>query len=398
MHGSDAKGAARARILLIGGDGGYSGVPRYLVQMVRALRDQSDVTVLSDVNEGGFDALRGSGARHLTIAGLKTGRSPLRALAAVWRVRAILRGGAFDLVWAHSRMAVLLLRLLMLGPALRGGRPRLAITHHSLPFERGYPQPYASLLRLWEGLMIRWTAPHHIFFLTDAARQHYGAVMPMRAQARHRLHVLTSCSDLGPLPPCDSDPGDPRILVMTGRDGYQKNLTAALHVFAHLPGNYRLVLCGAGTDHPAFRVRLRRVLDAGQEARVDLRGPLSDVRPELARASGYLLTSRYEGLPIGALEAWEAGLPLALSRIDGTAGILSQHPLALPLDLADPVGDAARTALELDALISRFLADRDHWQARIRAEWAAHHTFDGWSERLRRTVASMLDARWPGDT
>jgi glycosyltransferase involved in cell wall biosynthesis len=399
LRGSDDRDVTRARILLIGGDGGYSGVPRYLVQMVRALRDQAEVTVLSDVNEGGFDALRGSGARHLTIPGLKTSRSPLRALAALSALRAIIKGGSYDLIWAHSRMAVLLLRILLLGPAFRGrsaGRPRIAITHHSLPFEKGYPQPYARLLQIWEALMIRLSVPHHLFFLTETAQRHYCAVMPQRAQRRHRLHVLTSCSDLHALPPSDR-PGDaPRVLVMTGRDCHQKNLTAALHLFAHLPDNYRLVLCGAGTDQPAFQMKLAGILDDGQQARVDLRGPLADVRPVLAQAAGYLLTSRYEGLPIGALEAWEAGLPLALTRIDGTAEILSRHPLALALDPTDPWRDAPRDAKALDAMIDRYLADREGWRLRIRQTWEAHHAFEGWSRRLGATVAQILGDPWPG--
>jgi glycosyltransferase involved in cell wall biosynthesis len=244
--------------------------------------------------------------------------------------------------------------------------------------------------------MIRLGVPHHIFFLTETAQRHYCAVMPQRAQRRHRLHVLTSCSDLDPLPPGDMPCDAPRVLVMTGRYCQQKNLTAALHLFAHLPDEYRLVLCGAGTDQPAFRVKMAGILDARQQARVDLRGPLADVRPVLAQAAGYLLTSRYEGLPIGALEAWEAGLPLALTRIDGTVEILSRHPLALVLDLTDPLRNMLRDAKALDAMISRYLADRDGWQLRIRQTWEAHHAFEGWSGRLRATVAQILVDPWPG--
>ena len=387
MHACDPTPSPRPRILLIGGDGGYSGVPRYLLQMVKALRTEADLTVLSDVNEGGFDGLRGSGARHLTIQGLKTSGSPRRALGAFLALRAILRSGQYDLIWAHSRMAVLLLRLLLLGSGLPG---RHAMTHHSLPFEAGYPQPYATILRGWEALMIRWAAPHHIFFLTEAARQHYCSVMPAKALRRHRLHVLSSCSDLSPLPPRDCPGNEPRILVMTGRVCHQKNMTAALRLFAYLPENYRLVLCGAGTDQPAFQQELDRFLDKGQQARVDLRGPLVDVRPVLAQAVGYLLSSRYEGLPIGALEAWEAGLPLALSRIDGTEDILRQHPLALPLDLAKPELDLSVQARELDHLISRYLSDQAASRLHIQQEWAARHSFTEWSGLLSATVSELL--------
>ncbi|MDX5402050.1 MAG: glycosyltransferase family 4 protein [Rhodobacterales bacterium] len=378
---------SRPKIVLIGGDGGYSGVPRYLLQMVKALRDRADITVVSDVNEGGFDALRGSGARHLTVHGLKTSGSPARGLRALLALRAILGSGRPDLIWAHSRMAVLLLRLLLLRPGFGG---QYAVTHHSLPFERGYPQPYATLLRWWEAVMIRIVAPHHILFLTETARRHYCAAMPASALRRHSLHVLNNCSDLGPWPVMERLDAAARVLVMTGRDSHQKNLRAALQLFAHLPENYRLVLCGAGTDQPAFQAALDRILDREQQARVDLRGPLPDVRPVLATAAGYLLTSRYEGVPIGAIEAWEAGLPLALSRIDGTADILQRHPLALPLDLTVPWQDLAVQARALDEMISRYLSDQTGWRAAIQRAWAEQHSHAAWSEQLRAVLSLML--------
>jgi glycosyltransferase involved in cell wall biosynthesis len=237
--------------------------------------------------------------------------------------------------------------------------------------------------------MIRITAPHHIFFLTDQALKRYCAAMPAHALARHRLHVLQSCSDLDPLPNARVDP-DRRYLVMTGRDSYQKNLTAALRLFAGLPETYHLVLCGPGTESPTFQRGLAAFLTVEQQARVLLRGPLSDIRPELAQAVCYLLTSRYEGLPLGALEAWEAGLPLALARIDGTSDILEQHPLATGLDLSNEGGALSRDAHAVDALVTRFLQDPHYWHQRITAEWAARHSFEPWAAQLRAHVQDML--------
>ena len=376
-------------MLLIGGDGGYSGVPRYILQMVRALREEYDLTVVSDQNTGGYDQLRGSGARHLTVQGLRTSGSPLRAMRALRGLREIVRSGEYDLVWAHSRMAVFLLRLVLLGRALRmagDGKAQFAITHHSLPFENGMPQFYAGVLRLVERLMIRIVAPHHLFFLSEIARVRYVEAISAKALRRHHLHVLTNCSDLEPLAPLTHAPEAPRFIVMTGRDSYQKNLIAAVQIFAHLPSCYRLVLCGSGSDHPAFQAKVTACLTADQMNRVGFRGPVADVRPELARASAYLLTSRYEGMPIGALEAWEAGLPVALPEIDGTADILSQHPLSAALSLTDPASDAR----QLDMMVSRYLTEQAAWQIRIKREWAAGYRFTDWAERMRAKVSAII--------
>lgn len=375
-------------MLLIGGDGGYSGVPRYILQMVRALREEYDLTVVTDRNTGGYDRLRGSGARHLTVEGLRTSGSPLRIFRALRALRQILRNGQYDLVWAHSRMAVFLLRFLLLGQALRrkgGNKPQFAITHHSLPFEDGMPKLYGRLLRVVEILMIRTVVPHHLFFLSEISRMRYVEAISAKVLRRHHLHVLTNCSDLDPLAPQTHAPETPRFIVMTGRDGYQKNLIAAVEIFAYLPPCYRLVLCGSGTDHPAFQDKVAACLTADQMKHVLLRGPVADIRPELARASAYLLTSRYEGVPIGALEAWEAGLPVALPKIDGTADILSQHPMSAALSLTDPASDA----LHLDMMVSRYLSGQAAWQNRIQREWAARYSFADWAERMRAKVLAI---------
>ncbi|MFU8863914.1 MAG: glycosyltransferase [Rhodobacterales bacterium] len=378
-------------MLLIGGDGGYSGVPRYILQMVRALREEYDLTVVSDQNTGGYDHLRGSGARHLTVEGLRTSGSPLRAIRALRGLREIVQNGQYDLVWAHSRMAVFLLRFLLLERALgmtRGDKPQFAITHHSLPFEEGMPRLYGAFLRIVEMLMIRIVTTHHIFFLSEIARLRYVGAISAKALRRHHLHVLTNCSDLDPLAPLTHAPETPRFIVMTGRDSYQKNLIAAVEIFAHLPPCYRLVLCGAGTDHPDFQAKVTARLRADQLNRVVLRGPVADIRPELARASAYLLTSHYEGVPIGALEAWEAGLPVALPKIDGTADILSHHPLSAALSLTDPASDA----LHLDMMVSRYLSEQAVWQIRIQREWAARYSFTDWAERMRAKVSSITSS------
>jgi glycosyltransferase involved in cell wall biosynthesis len=375
------------RILLIGGDGGRTGVPRYLMQMVRALRDLAEITVLSDMNEGGFDGLTND-AQHIVIAGLRTSRSPRVAIGALLRLRNVMAAEPFDLVWAHSRMAVLLLRLLLMGR--RSLHPTVfAITHHSLPFEHGYPQPYATLLRWWEGVMIRITRPHHIFFLTHRAMQRYCDLLSVSDRERHHLHVLESCSDLDPIP-ATLDPQGARVLIMTGRHSHQKNLPAALRLFAHLPKIYRLVICGPGTDQPAFQQSVADILTPAQQARVDLLGPLQDIRPELAKAAAYVLTSRYEGLPLGAREAWEAGLPVAMVKIDGTSGILARHPLATALGRDASIAALMQDAQAIDHMVDQYLGDPDAWRRRIKDAWAQHHAFDPWEERLRSAVQAMI--------
>ncbi|MFX0543648.1 glycosyltransferase family 4 protein [Roseovarius sp. S4756] len=368
-------------LILIGGDGCYSGVPTHIAQTMRALQGQACITVLSDKNRGGYDFVavedHGNDARHEELPGLRTTPRPWIWLRAARQLSARLRAAPDAVVWAHARMAVLLVRMLLATGALPSGQ-RVVVTYHGLPFDPGHRRGMARLSRLIERTALRFSPPHDLVFLSKTAQGRFQAAIGPDICARHRLSVLGNCSDLGKVPPPalpdSTSAHEVRTLVMTGRTGYQKNVEAAARLFAHLPDNYRLILCGAGTDKPGTRALFAKLLKPDALKRVTFRGPVADVRPILAEACGYLMTSRYEGMPIGALEAFEAGLPVALSEITGTVDILAAHPEALPLHLEDPRTEARA----LDAMITRYLQSRTQIRAAIHAAWADRFSYPQW--------------------
>nr|WP_281350477.1 glycosyltransferase [Roseovarius bejariae] len=185
--------------------------------------------------------------------------------------------------------------------------------------------------------------PHHLHFLSDAAKAEFASRVPRQSLGRHACHVLTNCSDLGPIKPA-ARPAHPTLL-MSGRSSYQKNHMAAVELLAALPSNYRLILCGEGTETlaPLFEQHQQ-----GLSKRVQFVGPVADVRPLLAEADLFLLPSRYEGMPLAALEAFEAGLPVVLSDTPGMSEILATHPLAHPMDIRNPAGSAGAVAQLVD--------------------------------------------------
>lgn len=375
-------------ILLIGGDGGYSGVPAYLDQLTRALAGQAHCTLLSDRNAGGYDFAARRGLTHHELAGLRSTPNPLRAMSALRALDARITALHPDLVWAHARMAVLLLRLLVIWRGWRGlAVPQVAITFHGLPFGPGHRRPMAWLARRSERWFLRRMPPHHLLFLSERAAADYAAG-PGRhgGLARHRVHVLENCSTLNPLPA--QDPGPDPVIVATGRAGYQKNHAAAARILGHLPPGYRLLLCGAGTDSPRFRTAFARaagLVPAEIARRVGFLGPLADIRPVLQQGDLFLLTSRYEGMPIGALEAFEAGLPLALADIPGTLEIAQAHPLAQRLDMADLAGAAA----QIEGLIARYRAAPAAENAAIRQAWAGRFSFAIWQRAVQGLVRTL---------
>ena len=355
---------------------------------MRALSGQTRFTVLSDRNQGGYDFVATLGGRHIEQPGLQTSLSPLRAFRALRRIARQIDLDAPDLIWAHARMAVLFLRVLAVWRRLRGNPlPPVAITFHGLPFGPGHRSATAPVARGLERAFLRLMPPHHLLFLSDAAADSYARTLNATAQmSRHHVHVLQNCSGLDPLP---MQPLGPRpTVVMSGRSGYQKDHETAARIFAQLPADYQLLLCGGGTDDPAFRSRFTHASgltpdDIDQKVR--FLGPLRDIRPILQRADIFLLTSRYEGMPIAALEAFEAGLPLATTEIPGMAEIVAAHPMAVTLPADQPIKAAARIV----TLVQNARND-PATNATIRAAWARGFSFPVWQDGMENLVGLML--------
>lgn len=336
------------RVLLIGGHGGLSGVPAHLRHLCKALRGRADITVMHDVDQGGY----GFAPRSRVQKGLATSLRPL----AVWRawraVRHAVCGQEYDVVWAHARLPVLLVRM-----GLRRPAARLVLTYHGLPFEPGQ-RAWAAWISLWlEAGLLRLSRPLTLVVLSQGAKTRLRTFLP-KSVSKHRIIVLSNSSDLQVLPPVPRVAGRFDVL-MTGRLSWQKNLPAALAIKHHLPPRAQVVMCGAGT-----------------QALGGL-GPQSDVAPLLAQSDMYLLTSRYEGVPIGALEAFAAGVPVAMPS--GTSDLLARHPMSVRIDPDDPVG-AAQAITELWA---QWDADPDAARARIQAAWTNAYGFEAWSVQAR---------------
>ncbi|MEW6399961.1 MAG: glycosyltransferase, partial [Bacillota bacterium] len=128
---------------------------------------------------------------------------------------------------------------------------------------------------------------------------------------------------------------------------YQKGLDilmeAAARVLAGEP-RARFVIGGEGPERP----RLEEMIRAhGLEGRVTLAGFVQDVPAFLAGLDIYVLSSRYEGLPLAILEAMAAALPVVAADVGGVAEAVVDGLTGLLV----PPGDAAALAAAILALL-----------------------------------------------
>lgn len=171
--------------------------------------------------------------------------------------------------------------------------------------------------------------------------------------------------------------------LTVGRMDVQKDYATLIGSFARhaaVHPDSLLLVAGDGPHRPQVEADIAA---RGLGDRVRLLGLRADV-PDLMRAAdAFLLTSRWEGLPVAALEASASALPVVATAVGGTDEIV-QPPATGRLA---PVGDAAAIAAGMNSVAALAPADRlamgaagrDHVTRRFGLE----HVLDAWEAVYR---------------
>lgn len=150
------------------------------------------------------------------------------------------------------------------------------------------------------------------------------------------------------------DPGhrwfdeEERIFVAAGRLRPQKDFPNLIHAFHRLRSKRRakLIILGDGPD----RTELEDLIsDLGLGDEVELPGHVSNPYAFFARATAFVLSSRWEGLPTVLIEAMSCGAPvIATDCPNGPREILAggRYGRLLPMQDADALAVAMEEALE----------------------------------------------------
>lgn len=372
----------RHDVLLVGGAGSLSGVPNHITQICNTLKEHARITVASDANEGGFDKLRDLGVQHHVIHGLSARCGLARTLGAGWALLKLLRCSQSDLIWLHAPFPVLLARIALLFRLWCPLHPVLC-SHHTTPYAVGHGSLKRLTFLMLERLILQYAPAHDLIYLTTGMRDQAISLFGLDAMDRHRVQILANSSDLGALP-IIAKRADPH-LIMTTRNDRQKDLELAIRVIGALPENYTLALCGEGTNTAGFKKQIA-AYDETLLDRITLVGPVKDVRPYLAEADSYLMTSRYEGLPIGALEAFEAGLPIVLRQFEGANELVRMHPLGACLAFSDLADDSSKIV----KIVEQYRTQKEVFRPAIRPVWEANWSPAIFEAQVQKVFHSTL--------
>lgn len=283
---------------------------------------------------------------------------PVRDARAVRALRTLAADA--EVIHAHGARAG---ALAVLARGRRAGGPRLVVTtHNAAPEGRAGRAVYAAL----EALVARGSdlvlgvSPDLVARAGRAgARQAGHAVVaapsapspPSRPQPGRGEEARTLRAALG-LPAHDG----PLLVVNAGRLSVQKDqetLVAAMHLLEGArpgggPGASVVTLvAGEGPQRAALEAAV-----AAGPADVRLLGHRDDLPALLAAADVVVSTARWEGQPVWLQEALQAGAAIVATDVGGTAVVLGDGGLLVPVDGLDRAGRARAMADALAPLLA----------------------------------------------
>ncbi len=284
------------------------GAQIHVLDLLRTLRDRIDPVVAC--GEDGFllEECRKLGVEVHVVPELVYPIRPLQDARAVLAVSSLIRRCRPDIIHGHTGKAGLVARaagLLTRTPAF--------YTVHSWSFVgTGHRTSSVAVwleraMRLAGGTIIEVCRSNF-----EMARQR-GVVNPTR-----HLVIWNGMPDT-PRRACP-DPNRPTRILMSARFVVQKGHSALLYALSGIEQPWQLTLAGDGPCKTEMEQLSRQL---GIQDRVTLTGDTDRVDSLLASSDIFVLSSRYESLPLSIIEAMRAGLPVVATDVGGISELVT---------------------------------------------------------------------------
>lgn len=275
----------------------FSGAENVACQIIRMFRDDGEKEFVYCSPDGPIrQALADRDVTYVPLAGL----SP-------FALKRVLREVKPDVVHAHDMKASFLAAISM-------GRIPLISHIHNNNFDSQKPTLKAILYRFAAA------KAKHIFWVSKAAQEGYF----FRKGLREKSSILYNVIDTEQLrqKADQAENKEAYDVIYLGRMTYQKNIERLLDVsekvIAKKP-DARIAMIGTGEMEEDVR---KLIADKNIQANVDYLGFMSNPYGILQNAKVMLMTSRWEGLPMCALESLALGVPIVSTPTDGLKELL----------------------------------------------------------------------------
>jgi glycosyltransferase involved in cell wall biosynthesis len=338
-------------------------------------------TIIAPADGTLFGRAEAAGLEVVRLQRMGRGRRvyPWADVEALRELEQHLHAGRYGVVHTHAGRAGAIGRV----AAHRVGGAAVVHTLHGFPFNEFQPLPVRRTLQAIERRLGRITH----YFLTDGT---FVASEAVRLRIARPERVRAVISPIDPVPQTTPErrraarralgvPEDVRLVGTAARLAAQKAPLDMVTAIAMLPPDVHMVWLGDGDLREATRRSIER---EGLADRFVLAGEREDVAELLPALDVFAMSSLWEGLPCGLVEAMTCGVPVVATAVNSVPEIVVSGRTGI---LARP-GDPRSLA---DALA--YLLDRPEEASRM-AEAARRHVGEQFRPDLLGTeLAAVYD-------
>src|SRR5208337_1686245 len=354
------------------------GAEQQAIALAKGLRRRDWRVSMVALSGTGGDAaaeLEGAGVRFLSLQMRKGLADPRGWL----RFHSWLRRERPDVLHAHLPHAAWLARWSRLAAPV----PLVVDTLHSFSTgTRGRHFGYACS---------RWLTDHVTAVSEAAAASHLAAGMVSES----KLSVVWNGIDIDRWQPdaqerararAELGIADEFLWLAVGRLEALKDYPCLLRAMARTPARTQLLVLGAGPREG----RLTELAEwLGLKRRVRFAGFEPNVVRWMRAADGFVLSSRYEGLPMVLLEAGACGVPVVATDVPGTREVVVEGETGW----LTPAGDAQELAMTMMKLMRMSPDVRLAMGEQARRHVAEHFSLEAVLDRWERLYAELLERK-----
>jgi glycosyltransferase involved in cell wall biosynthesis len=183
---------------------------------------------------------------------------------------------------------------------------------------------------------------------------------------------------------------DEFLWIAAGRLESVKDYPTLLRAFARAPQTARLLVLGAG---PLATELASLAAQLGLERRVRFLGFEPNVEPWMQAADGFVLSSRYEGLPMVLLEAGACGVPAVATDVPGTREVMIDGVNGFLGKACDPCSLGVAMARLMGMPVEQRYSMGERARQRVIAEFSLETVLDRW-EWLYEELLDRKKLNW----
>ncbi len=348
-------------ILIVITKADVGGAQVHCLDIIKGLRLRYRFVLLCGEDDFLTQAARQLGIEVIVMPSLVRRLSPSKDLAAYRDLKKHISRIKPDLIHGHSSKAGIIARL----AAKRSATPAM-FTAHGWAFTQGAP-----LKRRLIGLVSEWVMGRFSKFIVVVSTYDYELARRFFIAPKKRLRCILNGVQ-GTQKRSKHQNRVPHIINI-GRLTRVKNQTLLLEALAQVSSPFTLSIIGSGHLQPQIEDQIKQL---GLSKKVTLLPGLNNASSCLADSDLFVLSSKYEGLPLSALEAMSASLPVVSTNVggvgdavvDGETGFLVVKDNATVLaekleillqsrDLRQQMGEAGYRKYQTDFTVERMVTE-----------------------------------------